>query len=158
MNTKLLAVHKKHLRTDLPDIRSGMKVKVWYKIPEKEKTRTSFFEGIVIAVKHGRKNLNSTFTVRKIAADNVGVEMTWPLHSPVIEKIEVLNVAKTRRNKLYYLRQRSHKQVKSKLHKKKEFKELEIIDQPLPEEEGIPDKIFDKQAEPKTQSQESPKE
>lgn len=124
MHTKILAIHKQTLRTDLPDVKTGMKVKVWYKVPEKDKWRTTFFEGIVLGVKHGAKNLNSSFTARKIGVDNIGVEMTWLLHSPVIEKIQVLQTPKVRRAKLYYLRERSRKQVRTKLKTKKVFSEL----------------------------------
>ena len=126
-DTLVLGLQKKQLKTNLPELKAGMKVKVWYKIKEGEKTRTTFFEGVIIAIKHGQKNTNSSFTVRKIAVGNIGVEMTWPLHTPVIEKIEIINTVKTRRNKLYYLRERSRKQVRAKLRKKKEFKELEVI-------------------------------
>ncbi len=124
MHTKILAIHKQSLRTDLPDIRSGMKIKVWYKVSEKDKWRTTFFDGIVIATKHGTKNTNASFTVRKIGAGNIGVEMTWLLHSPVIVKIQVLQTPKVRRAKLYYLRSRSRKQVRAKLKTKKAFAEL----------------------------------
>jgi len=121
-----LSFQKKQVRTDLPQLKSGMKVKVWYKIPEKGKIRTTFFEGIIIAVKHGQKTTNSAFTVRKIAVDNIGVDMTWPLHSPVVEKIDIVQASKTKRNKLYYLRNKSRKQVRAKLRKRSAFKELII--------------------------------
>ncbi|OGY38685.1 MAG: 50S ribosomal protein L19 [Candidatus Brennerbacteria bacterium RIFOXYC1_FULL_41_11] len=128
MNNKVLEIHKSLAKTNLPEIKSGMKVKVWYKIKEGEKWRTTYFEGIVIAVKHGLKTLNSTFTVRKIAVDNVGVDMTWPTHSPIIEKINILQTPKVRRAKVYYLRERSRKQVRAKLKNtviKKEKEETE---------------------------------
>ncbi|MEW5805110.1 MAG: 50S ribosomal protein L19 [Patescibacteria group bacterium] len=114
-STKILAIHKKLAKTNLPELKSGMKVKVWYKVKEKDKWRTTYFEGIIIAVKHGQKTLNGTFTVRRISINDVGVEMTWPLHSPVIEKIQILQTSKTRRAKLYYIRERSRKQIKAKL-------------------------------------------
>lgn len=145
-HTTLIAIQKTKLTKNLPDIKAGMKVKVWYKIPEKDKARTTFFEGIVIAVKHGRASTNGMFTVRKIAVDNVGVEMTWPLHAPIIEKIEVLQTAKTRRNKLYYLRARSRKQVRSKLHKKGILAELAI---PATEPEPEPDSETEAEPEAK---------
>ena len=121
---KALEHQKKQIHVGLPQLRSGMKVKVWYKILEKGKSRTTFFEGIIIAIKHGQKTTNSMFTVRKIAVDNIGVDMTWPLHSPVIEKIDIIQVAKTRRNKLYFLRDKSKKQVRAKLRKHTVFKEI----------------------------------
>ena len=125
MYNKVIEIHKSLARTNLPEIKSGMKVKVWYKIKEGEKWRTTFFEGIVIAVKHGLKTLNSTFTVRKIGVDNVGVEMTWPMHSPIIEKVDILQTPKTRRAKVYYIRERSRKQVRAKLKSRKTTKETE---------------------------------
>ncbi len=123
-HTLILAKQKETLRTDLPEIKPGMKVRVWYKVPEKDKWRTTFFDGIILAQKHGTKNTNATFTVRKLGADNVGVEMTWLYHSPVIEKIAISQKPKVRRAKLYYLRSRSRKQVRAKLKAKSPFKEL----------------------------------
>ena len=135
-----LNFQKKTVRTDQPQLKSGMKVKVWYKIPEKCKLRTTFFEGIIIAVKHGQKTTNSTFTVRKIAVYNIGVDMTWPLHAPVVEKIDIIQAAKTRRSKLYYLRQKSKKQVRTKLRKHAAFKELIVEERPEPKKSPEPEK------------------
>jgi len=73
MHTKILAIHKQSLRTDLPDIKAGMKIKVWYKVPEKDKWRTTFFDGIVIATKLKIKNTYASFTMRKFGIDNIGV-------------------------------------------------------------------------------------
>jgi len=149
---KILEFQKKQLRTGLPELKAGMKVKVWYKIKEGEKTRTTFFEGIIIATKHGAKNTNGSFTVRKIAVGNIGAEITWPLHSPVIEKIEIINTVKTRRNKLYYLRERSRKQVKAKLKKKKIFKELEVVAEAV-EPEETPEESEQTEATQETQKE-----
>ena len=117
MDNKILEIHQKLAKQEVPQLKAGMTVKVWYKIKEKDRFRTTFFEGIIISVKHGLKTLNSTFTVRKIASNNIGVEMTWPIHSPLIEKIEIKNNPKTRRNKLYYLREKSRREIKAKLKK-----------------------------------------
>ena len=117
MDNKILEIHQKLAKREVPQLKAGMTVRVWYKIKEKDKFRTTFFDGIVISVKHGLKTLNSTFTVRKMAANNIGVEMTWPIHSPLIEKIEIKNNPKTRRNKLYYLREKSRREIKAKLRK-----------------------------------------
>ena len=117
MDNKILEIHQKLAKQEVPQLKAGMTVKVWYKIKEKDRFRTTFFEGIIISVKHGLKTLNSTFTVRKIASNNIGVEMTWPVHSPLIEKIEIKNNPKTRRNKLYYLREKSRREIKAKLRK-----------------------------------------
>jgi len=84
------------------EFHTGDKVKIYQKIQEGEKSRLQPFEGIVIAIK-GRAE-NKMFTVRKIAAGNIGVERIWPIESPWIEKIEVLKKGKVRRAKIYYAR------------------------------------------------------
>lgn len=99
-------------RTKL-DIRSGDTVRVSLKIEEKGKTRLQAFEGLVIAVKHG-KSSGGTFTVRKNAS-SVGVEKTFPIFAPVIEKIEVLRRSKVRRSKLYYIREKVAREVSHKM-------------------------------------------
>jgi len=99
----------------VPDIKPGQTVKVHQRIKEGDKTRVQPFEGIVIAAKHGR-GLDGTFTVRKIA-EGVGVERTYPLHSPTIDKIEILKSSSVRRAKLYYMRERFGKQAKMKYKK-----------------------------------------
>lgn len=92
------------------DLSSGNTVKVWQKIQEKGKTRLQAFEGLVIARKHGIE-AGATFTVRKVAS-GVGVEKTFPLYSPLIDKVEVIRRAKVRRNKLYYIREKVAKEVR----------------------------------------------
>jgi len=92
------------------DVSSGNTVKVWQKIQEKGKTRLQAFEGLIIAHKHGTE-AGATFTVRKVAS-GVGVEKTFPLFSPLIDKIEVLRRAKVRRAKLYYIREKVAKEVR----------------------------------------------
>ena len=91
------------------DLRSGDTVRVWQKIVEKDKTRLQAFEGLVLAVKHG-KEAGYTFTVRRVAS-GVGVEKIFPLYSPVIEKIEVVKRSKTRRAKLYHIREKAAKEI-----------------------------------------------
>jgi len=87
----------------------GDTVAVHHKVVEKGKERTQVFEGVVIAIKGRRPG--TTFTVRRIASDGVGVERIWPLASPVLEKIVVKRKGKVRRAKLYYLRQRLGKRA-----------------------------------------------
>src|SRR5437868_14383978 len=82
------------------DLRSGDTIRVWQKITEKGKTRLQAFEGLVIAVKHG-KEAGGTFTVRRVAS-GVGVEKIFPLYSPMIDSIETLKRSKVRRAKLYH--------------------------------------------------------
>ena len=94
------------------DIRSGDTVRVWQKIVEKGKTRLQAFEGLVIAVKHG-KEAGATFTIRKVAS-GVGVEKIFPLYSPMIDSIETVKRSKVRRAKLYYLRDKSAREIRKK--------------------------------------------
>ncbi len=91
-----------YLKQNLPDIRPGDIVKVYQKIKEGDKERVQMFEGLVLARKHG-KGINATITVRKVS-QGVGVERIFPIHSPMIGKIEILKRTKVRRAKLYYLR------------------------------------------------------
>lgn len=93
--------------------KSGDTVKVFQKIQEKGKTRLQAFEGLVLARKHGKEQ-GATFTVRKVAS-GVGVERVFPLYSPAIDRIEVVKHAKTRRAKLYYIREKVAKEARKKL-------------------------------------------
>lgn len=95
-------VESQQLRTDLPDFKPGDTIKVHVKIKEGDKERIQVFEGICIAQKHG--GARTTFTVRKISFGH-GVERIFPLHSKVIDKIEVVRAGRVRRAKLYYIRE-----------------------------------------------------
>ncbi len=110
-------IEKEQLKSDLPDIRPGDTVRVHQIIKEKNKERLQVFEGVVIARKHG-KGISSTITVRRISSD-VSVERIFPLHSPIIKKIEVVQSGKVRRAKLYYLREKVGKKAKLKRKEKK---------------------------------------
>ena len=101
-------VERAHLRTDLPDFRPGDTVRVHVRVVEGERERVQIFEGIVIR-RRGSK-LSETFTVRKISF-GVGVERTFPVHSPMLSKIEVVSYGHVRRAKLYYLRSRVGKRA-----------------------------------------------
>ncbi|MDD2753183.1 MAG: 50S ribosomal protein L19 [Candidatus Portnoybacteria bacterium] len=96
----------------VPVLKSGQTIRVHQRIKEGNKERIQPFEGLVIAVKHGR-GLDGSFTVRKIS-EGVGVERIYPLHSPTIDKIEILKTAKVRQAKLYYMRERSGKRARMK--------------------------------------------
>lgn len=102
----------KEVRAKL-DFGSGDTVRVWSKIQEKGKTRLQAFEGLVLARKHGVSQ-SATFTVRKVS-NAVGVERIFPLYSPAIDKIEVVKKAKTRRSKLYYIREKAAKEIRRKM-------------------------------------------
>jgi large subunit ribosomal protein L19 len=112
MSTKLDTFSKQYLKANLPEIKPGDTVKVHQKIKEGEKERIQVFEGIVLAVKHGR-GINSAVTVRKLVS-GIGVERVFPLHLPSIEKIEVTKHSQVRRAKLYYLRNLEGKKAKLK--------------------------------------------
>jgi len=102
----ILELEKSMMRSDLPEFRSGDTIAVHYKIKEGDRERIQVFEGVVIAKKNG--GVRETFIVRKVSY-GVGVERIFPLHSPLIDKIEVKKKGKVRKAKLYYLRGRSKK-------------------------------------------------
>lgn len=95
------------------DIQAGDLVRVMQKIKEGDKFRVQAFEGMVLAVKHGA-GINGTFTVRKVS-DGYGVERIFPLHSPMIEKIQVVKRATVRRSKLYYIREKAKRDARKKM-------------------------------------------
>ena len=99
------------MKKERPDIRPGYTVRVHQRVQEGEKERVQIFEGLVIGVHRGHSPTDHTITVRKIAS-GVGVERVFPLHSPLIEKIEVKKVAKVRRAKLNFLRGRDGKSAR----------------------------------------------
>ncbi len=112
MNKNLIAdITASQLRNDVPDFRPGDSLKVHVKIVEGSRTRIQLFEGVVIARKG--EGISETFTVRKISY-GVGVERTFPVNSPKLEKIEVTKRGKVRRAKLYYLRNLSGKAARIK--------------------------------------------
>jgi len=104
-------VESEYLRDDIPDFRPGDTVKVHVRVVEGNRERIQMFQGVVIARKGG--GTRETFTVRKISF-GVGVERTFPLHSPIISRIEVMTQGGVRRAKLYYLRDRVGKAAKVK--------------------------------------------
>lgn len=112
MNLNLVEeITRSQLKEERPDIRPGYTVRVDVRIQEGNKSRIQAFEGVVIRVKG--HSISETFTVRKISS-GVGVERTFPLNSPLVEKIAVLRKGKVRRARLYYLRGRSGKSARIK--------------------------------------------
>ena len=105
------AIEYEQLKNAIPEIKVGNTVRVHVRIKEGNKERIQVFEGIVIKKQGG--GLNATFTVRRIAS-GVGVEKTFLIHSPLVEKVELVRVGKARRAKLYYLRERTGKASKTK--------------------------------------------
>lgn len=104
-------IEKEQIRNDIPQFNVGDTVKVHAKVVEGKRERIQIFEGVVLKKQNG--GINETFTVRKISY-GVGVERTFPLHSPRIDKIEVTRKGKVRRAKLFYLRDRIGKAAKVK--------------------------------------------
>lgn len=115
MSDKIEIITKTQLKKDLPDIRPGNTVRVYQKIKEKDKERIQMFEGEVLARKHG-KGIQAMITVRK-SISGIGVERIFPIHSPNIEKIEIMKKGKVKRAKLYYLREAKGKKAKLKQRK-----------------------------------------
>lgn len=101
MNPLIEEITKEQLRTDIPDFRPGDTVRVHARIVEGTRERIQMFEGVVI--KRRGAGISETYTVRKIS-NGVGVERTFPIHTPRVDKIDVLRHGKVRRAKLYYLR------------------------------------------------------
>ena len=104
-------IDKASLRDDIPEFRAGDTVKVHVKVVEGSRTRVQVFQGVVIARQGG--GVSETFTIRKVSF-GVGVERTFPVHTPSIEKIEVVTRGQVRRAKLYYLRNLRGKAAKIK--------------------------------------------
>lgn len=107
----LKLISESSMKTEVPEINVGDTVKVHVKIQEGDKSRIQVFEGTVIAKKHG--GISETFTVRRVA-HGCGIERVFPLHSPVVEKVEIVRRGRVRRAKLYYLRDRVGKAAKVK--------------------------------------------
>ena len=105
-------VESRYVRTDLPEFRPGDTVRVSYKVKEGNRTRIQDFEGIVIRSR--RNGFNTTFTVRKVSY-GVGVERIFPLHSPLIQKLDIVQRGRARRAKLYFIRNLSDREIRRKL-------------------------------------------
>ena len=111
MNDIIKKIEAEQLKAEVPEFNVGDTVKVYAKIKEGNRERIQVFEGTVLKKQGG--GVRATFTVRKFS-NGIGVEKTWPVHSPIIEKIEVVRRGKVRRAKLYYLRDRVGKAAKVK--------------------------------------------
>ncbi|NLD10652.1 50S ribosomal protein L19 [Aminicella lysinilytica] len=110
------AINQEYLKKDIPDFNIGDTVKVFIKIKEGNRERIQTFEGFVLKRQNG--GISETFTVRRIAS-GVGVEKTFPIHSPWVEKIEVVRKGDVRRARLHYMRGRTGKSAKIKTKKDK---------------------------------------
>ena len=116
-------IKESFLKQGIPEFKQGDTVKVYQKIKEKNKERIQIVEGQIVAVKHGR-GLNGTITVRKVI-QGIGVEKIIPIHSPAIDKIEVIKKSKTRRSKLYYLRKAKGRKARLKIEEEAKVEEGE---------------------------------
>ena len=131
------SIEHEQLKASIPDLKVGNTVKVHAKIKEGNKERIQVFEGIIIKVQGG--GVNQTFTVRKISY-GVGVEKTFLVHSPLVEKVELVRVGKARRARLFYLRDRVGKAAKTKEQEGARIEDREIIvKEDLTEVEAAPE-------------------
>ena len=112
MPSKIETIMQSQLNKDVPDVRPGDTVKIYQKIKEKNKERIQIFEGKILAKKHGQ-GIGSMITVRKVIS-GIGVEKIFPVHSPVIDKIEITKRGRAKRAKLYYLRTAKGKKARLK--------------------------------------------
>ena len=112
-------------KSGYPQFKSGQTVKVHYLVKEGEKERTQIFEGLIISV-NGNKELGQSIVVRRVSSDGHSVEQGFSIHSPNIQKIELIKVGKVRQSRIYYMRERSGKsaRLKEKFYSDKEVKEL----------------------------------
>lgn len=111
MNNIIKEIEAAQLKSDIASFNVGDTVKVYAKVKEGNRVRTQIYEGVVLKRQNG--GARETFTVRK-SSNGIGVEKTWPLHSPSVERIEVVRYGKVRRAKLTYLRNRVGKKAKVK--------------------------------------------
>ncbi|MCR4672932.1 MAG: 50S ribosomal protein L19 [Lachnospiraceae bacterium] len=111
MNEIIKGIEEAQMKKEVPSFEVGDTVRVYAKVKEGNRERTQVFEGTVIKRQNGGNR--ETFTVRK-ASNGIGVEKTWPLHAPAVEKVEVIRRGKVRRAKLFYLRDRVGKKAKVK--------------------------------------------
>lgn len=146
------SIEHEQLKSKVPDIRVGNTVRVHQRIKEGNRQRIQVFEGIVIKKQNG--GLNETFTVRRVAY-GVGVEKTFLLNSPLVEKVETVRIGKARRAKLYYLRDRIGKAAKTKenLGARIEDKEI-IVKEEMPVEEPVEEVVNEEVVATETEKKE----
>lgn len=146
------SIEHEQLKSKVPDIRVGNTVRVHQRIKEGNRQRIQVFEGIVIKKQNG--GLNETFTVRRVAY-GVGVEKTFLLNSPLVEKVETVRIGKARRAKLYYLRDRVGKAAKTKedLGARIEDKEI-IVKEEMPAEEPVEEVVSEEVVVTETENKE----
>ncbi len=137
------SIEHEQLKNKIPDLKIGDTIRVHQKIKEGNRERIQVFEGIIIKKQNG--GVNATFTVRKISY-GVGVEKTFLVHSPLVEKVEVVRVGKARRAKLYYLRDRIGKAAKTKENTGARIEDREIIIKEDLAEEPVAEEVVEEVA------------
>jgi large subunit ribosomal protein L19 len=150
MNRVIDSLEQRQLRSDLPPFKAGDTVRVHFQVIEGQRRRVQVFEGIVI--KRQGAGVRETFTVRK-QSFGVGVERTFPLHSPKIEKIEVTAIGDVNRAKLYYLRGKVGKRARVRV---KRGAALPVMEAPAPTESDIPPEGEEQEAEAVEETAEEP--
>ena len=145
------SIEHEQLKNKIPDLKVGDTVRVHQRIKEGNRERIQVFEGIIIKKQNG--GVNATFTVRKISY-GVGVEKTFLVHSPLVEKVELVRVGKARRAKLYYLRDRIGKAAKTKENTGARIEDKEI----MVKEELVEEPVSEEVAENATETVEAPVE
>ena len=134
------SIEREQMKNKIPDLKVGNTVKVHVRVKEGNRERIQIFEGTIIKVQGG--GINKTFTVRRIAS-GVGVEKTFLIHSPAVEKVEVTRVGKARRAKLFYLRDRLGKSAKTKekIGARIETTEITVKEEEVVSEEPVKDDV-----------------
>ena len=144
------SIEHEQLKNKIPELKIGDTVKVHQRIKEGNRERIQVFEGIIIKKQGG--GVNATFTVRRVAY-GVGVEITFLVHSPMVEKVELVRVGKARRAKLYYLRDRIGKAAKTKENVAARIENREIVIKEEPVVQEVVDTVTEETAETKTDAE-----
>ena len=144
------SIEHEQLKNKIPELKIGDTVKVHQRIKEGNRERIQVFEGIIIKKQGG--GVNATFTVRRVAY-GVGVEKTFLVHSPMVEKVELVRVGKARRAKLYYLRDRVGKAAKTKENVAARIENREIVIKEEPVVQEVVDTVTEETAETKTDAE-----
>ena len=144
------SIEHEQLKNKIPDLHVGDTIRVHQRIKEGNRERIQVFEGIIIKKQGG--GVNATFTVRRVAY-GVGVEKTFLVHSPMVEKVELVRVGKARRAKLYYLRDRIGKAAKTKENVAARIENREIVIKEEPVVQEVVDTVTEETAETKTDAE-----
>lgn len=144
------SIEHEQLKNKIPELKIGDTVKVHQRIKEGNRERIQVFEGIIIKKQGG--GVNATFTVRRVAY-GVGVEKTFLVHSPMVEKVELVRVGKARRAKLYYLRDRIGKAAKTKENVAARIENREIVIKEEPVVQEVVDTVAEETVETKTEAE-----